>query len=500
MAKITDPDLLTQLVEVKFDAPNRMIQLNISGNLSTDGVTFQTLYSFAKEEWRVDSELIKYPFPILSITQEQFEVIENWDFTGSATRDLVRDGGFALRNVVGTIQEEYMNITTLGAFDSGSDLAWYLQSASLSKTDFVFSGNVNEFVKIWGDATHGNFDYRDFFKIFLRIQGKIFDSGDLIVDQDLAALTFKKYGVPLSNSPDIKVTTADNVITGSAPYTGIDVYYHSGSGFAPWATATLYPAGAVAQDTVNSPFTWSYTVAGGTSTNADLGADGGVTWVNYGGQREIGTDLWYAYNRIIEGNSATAEQIYEKVQFALRTGSDIDTGDGVVSGNIADEMLTFVGDTLRTSDGVYVDNFQAVDTNRIEFTDVSGTVRTFPFVAAGNINFNSNLQNDISASYWMFFTTASTNLYGSTNAILVEDNSGNPITGSVATSASAGFDFDYDNNQQGGRTSGSDAPVTVVAIGLSTAQFVSAESTIERTVSNSITLVSSLERNYLNPA
>ena len=74
-------------------------------------------------------------------------------------------------------------------------------------------------------------------------------------------------------------------------------------------------------------------------------------------------------------------------------------------------MLTFVGDTLRTSDGVYIDTFQAVDTNRIEFTDVSGTVRTFPFVAAGNINFNSNLQNDISASYWMFFTTASSNCF-----------------------------------------------------------------------------------------
>jgi hypothetical protein len=59
--------------------------------------------------------------------------------------------------------------------------------------------------------------------------------------------------------------------------------------------------------------------------------------------------------------------------------------------------------------------------------------------------------------------------------------------------------FDYDGNVQGGRTSGTDAAVTVVAIGLQTAQFVKVTSTITRSVDNNISLVSSLERNYRNP-
>jgi hypothetical protein len=59
--------------------------------------------------------------------------------------------------------------------------------------------------------------------------------------------------------------------------------------------------------------------------------------------------------------------------------------------------------------------------------------------------------------------------------------------------------FDYDANNQGGRTVGTDADVTLVAIGLNTSQYVSVESTIGRSKENSISVVAPLERNYNNP-
>ena len=61
------------------------------------------------------------------------------------------------------------------------------------------------------------------------------------------------------------------------------------------------------------------------------------------------------------------------------------------------------------------------------------------------------------------------------------------------------FTFDYDNNTQGGRTAGTDAAVVVVAIGLNTAQYVSATGTITRATGQNISLVAPLERNYSNP-
>lgn len=86
----------------------------------------------------------------------------------------------------------------------------------------------------------------------------------------------------------------------------------------------------------------------------------------------------------------------------------------------------------------------------------------------------------------------------SPDAIIVNDNGGSPITG-VIGGASIGFDFDYDNNSQGGRTVGTDAPIVLKGIGLTTGQYVEATGSILRAVGQSFSLVAALERNYSNP-
>jgi hypothetical protein len=211
---------------------------------------------------------------------------------------------------------------------------------------------------------------------------------------------------------------------------------------------------------------------------------------------------------IIDGNNRTAEEIYMAVQSALRKATDIDNDASTLVGQLAPELLEFVGDTLKTKfvvnpeaggGGVYIDNFQSNDTNRITFQDNLNTERTFPFVSAGTINFNANLQNDASAKFWMFFTTNPAGDFGTSNAVLVDNNAGTDIQGLVSGASSVGFDFDYDGNTQGGRTPGTDADVTLVAIGTDGAQYVVATGTITRATGISFTLTSALERNYANP-
>lgn len=83
----------------------------------------------------------------------------------------------------------------------------------------------------------------------------------------------------------------------------------------------------------------------------------------------------------------------------------------------------------------------------------------------------------------------------SDGAIVVDNNAGTDIKGAVGA-AQISFDFDYDNNVQGGRTSG-DASVILIAIGLETGQYVrSAAFTITRDTGLSFSVTSSLERNY----
>ena len=129
MAKIIDPDQLNQGTEVEFLSGSKLIKLNYAGNLSADGVSLQALYSFIKEEWKEDDNLVRFAFPILSITTEQFEFINGWNLSGSladisASQYLVRDGGWAVVASDGNNAEEWMNLTTLGQFQSATDNAY----------------------------------------------------------------------------------------------------------------------------------------------------------------------------------------------------------------------------------------------------------------------------------------------------------------------------------------------------------------------------------------
>jgi hypothetical protein len=153
---------------------------------------------------------------------------------------------------------------------------------------------------------------------------------------------------------------------------------------------------------------------------------------------------------------------------------------------------------------LYIDDLLTSDINNITWTDASDTTRLEPFVSAGAIYFNINLVNDASATYTMFFTNdnAGDNSgrdYGTSTAIIVKDASLNNISGNVNAQASISFTFDYDGNiQRGASSAGTDAPVTLVAIGLNTAQFVRLDGTMTRSKANNFSLVASLERNYSN--
>ena len=442
MPKITDPDFLNQWTEVAIDPTGKLIATYEAGNLTSDGVTLQALYSFLKEEWRTDDTLIKYPFPVEAITPEQFEFINGWNLSGTSSKNLIRDGGWALKDLDNLVAEEYMNLVTLGSFADTGDTAYYQQTLGGPPSNIVLPGPVNQAIQIYDS---GSFNYRDYFKIYLREQGKTYDSYDLLSQQNISVLTYKKYALPLSNATDLNIAESDSVISTGTTYGGINIVYF------------------------NAPV-----------------------------QRTIGTGT-FEFNIIVSGDSADKSNIYEKVQYYLRQNFNINTGiNPAATGQISDELLNFVGDTLNTTSGVFIDDVGTSDINSVTFIDVSGVTRTYPFTAAGSILFNTNLQNDPSSRYWMYFTNVPDGNFGDSDAIIVQDANSLQITGFVGGSPSIGYTFNYDSNVQGSRTAATDAPVTVVALGLTGAQYVAATSTVGRSVANNISVISTLERNYSN--
>lgn len=456
MSLITDPTFLlagnsdaatTPGAELVIDTTARTIAL-VPGQgdltLPSSGATGQALYSALKILWKNSSTFIRFPFPMEAITPEQFEFINGWLPANDTTRKAIRTAGWTERTAGGAITRMYAGIISLGSLGA-SDQPYFQQQSGGAAVNFAFPGPVNEAVQIFGDASNGNFDRRSFFRVFAREQQKTYAAATL-TDIGVSQMTTIVYRFPLSNATDLKVLVNDAGITAdAATYGNITVTYF------------------------------------GADQNRSIG----------------GTN--YPFRVIINGDGKTAEQIYTKVQQLLRSSGDIDSGAGTVTGRTADSLLRFVGDTLITSQGVFIDNFNSNDTNRITFTDQNNAARTFPFVAAGTLQFNGNLVNDPAAVYRMYFTTlpGAGNDFGEAGAVLVQDSLGADISGLV-TSASIPFSFNYDSNTQGGRTAGTDAAVTVVAIGLTTGQYVSAQATITRSVGQTISLVAPLERNFNN--
>ena len=623
MALITDPDNLNQGVEVDFDTSLKTITLNQAGNLSTDGVTLQALYSFCKEEWKSDSSLIPVEFPFVPITDESFELVEGWDFNNDASRYLIRTGGWTVKNTSNQVTQKWAGIVGLGTIEANDQL--YFEQG-VGATNVQLLGQVNQAVQVIddpnGDGNYADgFDRTNEFTLFVREQGQTFGSANLTAI-GVSALDSQAYRFPISTASDSKISATDNTIDTTAPYTdatnqftATDISFTSPSTITTGGTVDF--SGLTAGDIIvvtsasgtNDGFyevstanATTITVATSDITTETAGAAGSVTVaqslmsITYYASAQPVTISGTSYNFgvIIDAAGGTAEEVYEFVQRTLRRNIDINSESTEVIGKTTDELLRFVGDDLKIAEavtgiasvnpagggtGVYIENFQAADTNRLFFVDNTGATVQYDFVAVTTLTFNANLSGDADAIYRVFFTTNPAGNYGTSSAVIVHandnvqstdisfDSTADTITtggavdfgifaagdyihienstsndgyykvstvttvtnpndtitvdttfagipanesagatvdvtqaamGDISGASSIQFDFNYDNNQQGGRTQATNAPITVVAIGLQTGQFVSAETTIERLVTNSASLVAPLERNYEN--
>jgi hypothetical protein len=518
--------------ELVVDTTNFKIKLTQIRNLTRDGIVLRTLYSKLKEIWKTDSALIKLPFPMDPITDEQFDFVNGWNFdktvntttkmtvddcagtsgvptittlnnfrqalngagtvvgitsnyavsgTGIApgarviavvsdteltldtpnvgpvsgtltfwskvdyTYNLIRTGGWSVKNASGVSTEEWANIITLGqlgperttksilttatttnsnvitlANTTGivvgsfvaapgvylgttvvevinttqirvtrtvatlaigvvvtirpADRVWYQISDDVNviPEEAVLHGAIDQSIQIYGDVSNGDFDYRTpaIGRVFTREQGYTYDVATL-ADIGISTLTYQTYRFSLTSESDaLRITHSDAEISSNG----------------------IFPT--------SSPY-----------------ADMTITWYDEPQPRVISGSTYF-FNVIIDADTtatglfgkATAEEIYEYVQWALRrrVGVDIDADSTVTRlGFTTRELLRFEGNNLYTiydaiDGGVYIDHFKEQDINRIVFSD--NTDRQFPYVSFGTITFDTNFANDgINSKYTLFY-------------------------------------------------------------------------------------------------
>lgn len=385
---------------------------------SDEGVTLQALYSHAKYAWKYDNDLIKHSFPFIAITAEQYEVVNGWTIDAD-TIQILRTGGFAVVDENGVLQEEWINVITLGNLNSNEQVYYTFDAALVPSSTINFNqvGTINECIKIFENGVQAKENYLG---LFVRTYGRTFDSSNTTDIGVTSGFDTQVYRFPLSTLDDVKLAGID----GSA------------------ITGVTFTEGSVTKD---------------------IDANTGLT-----------------FDRVISANSVSLQNIYARTQYLLTLDSPI---YGTTSGKTAPAMLVFLGDNVITEAGVFVETLTPAEKTRITFTAADGNTYQYDFTAGGNIIFNSYLSADSFAVYKVFYGTLP-----ATEEAPLTFTVGDGTTVNGQTSIPFEFKFNELTNPQ----------VTAVAIGLDTAQYVTATVTLENTTSNTISLVSALERNYSN--
>ena len=129
---------------------------------------------------------------------------------------------------------------------------------------------------------------------------------------------------------------------------------------------------------------------------------------------------------LINANTANSGVGYTSINSLSATGGPFGVGVGAGAsfgndlryGKTEDQLLEFVGtnlfaklrddiygETNGTNYGIYIDNVGNDDLNSVFYYDNTGTLREQPFVSSYTLVFNTNLNADNDARFWVFFDT-----------------------------------------------------------------------------------------------
>jgi hypothetical protein len=209
------------------------------------------------------------------------------------------------------------------------------------------------------------------FRLGIRVRdgdpnGKTFGESNLAGAGKTALGNFV-FAFPLANATDLKISATDATITGSLPYTGMSITFHS----TPQARAGLV-----------------------------------------GGSFNFGI--------IVDGNDGTGIEVFEFIQHQLRLLTDIDTDADTAIGRSIGLLARFNGDEFQVGSGdgglsfpvnpdgggsgVYVDNLNATSANDVIFYDNTGTPRSNPETIPVTFDFNDIVTiNDATSEFSGYF-------------------------------------------------------------------------------------------------
>lgn len=128
----------------------------------------QNFYSFWVETFRTESTYYNTDFPLQANGPFSIKLLSGNEFDGSTSIGYLHTGGIAYVNSSGTTVAQWMGLQTSGV-PSGMSAQWAWSDGGTAQSA-ASSGDINDLIQIYGDASHGNFDYRSY--MVLKAQGE----------------------------------------------------------------------------------------------------------------------------------------------------------------------------------------------------------------------------------------------------------------------------------------------------------------------------------------
>lgn len=333
--------------------------INTSTKIFTVGTatTGQNWYSFWIEQFRSNSALRNIAFPLQANGPNSFTLKDGYEFDNSTSIAYITRDGIRYTNTSGTRTASWAAILTVGA-PAGSTVR-YQQSDGGTTVSNGTTGEMDKLIQIYGDLTHGNFDYTNY--LILKIQKSGYDQAETNVINLYGTLEDQLYVVALS-------PIANGVATGNPSLT---------------SAPTITDHGA-------SPVTWNSKVFSITITDSATGNTGQniMRWLRYyfetGGTFQ-GKDA-FNWHDLVQTNSSSYKTvrgyIYGDTGATLK-GVRVVQNDGVTPHS--DFSIMTADDGTTYTPGVYqrVTITGLTANSRVQIYDNTSSTELYNAVVAG---------------------------------------------------------------------------------------------------------------------
>lgn len=179
--------------------------------------TGQNLYSFMIESWIAQSSLANVEFPFKANGPSSFTFDNGWESRGFTTAgtgiantslNLLSRDGIRYLNTSHVLTASWAALLSVGA-PAGTQVR-YQQTDGGTTVNALNTGNIDQIVHIYGDATHGNFDYTNY--LVCKLQEAGYDQVEVDVVTQYGSLEDQLYVIALT-------PTANGIATGDPALT-----------------------------------------------------------------------------------------------------------------------------------------------------------------------------------------------------------------------------------------------------------------------------------------